>query len=127
MDIAVTIESKNRSGCFMSIKRVTVASRAIVILSVAAVGLVASAEDWPEFRGPNAQGIYSAKDLPLVWSKDSNAQWRCELPGSGWSSPVVVRGKIYLTAAIRRRVLHLRISKTSIWFLFKSMRKVVNC
>ena len=58
------------------------------------------AEDWPEFRGPNGQGIYEAKDLPLKWSKTEGIKWRTELPGSGWSSPIVVKGIIYLTAAV---------------------------
>lgn len=58
------------------------------------------AEDWPEFRGPNGQGIYDAKDLPLKWSKDERLKWRTELPGSGWSSPIVVGTTIYLTSAV---------------------------
>jgi len=60
----------------------------------------ARAEDWPEFRGPNAQGIYEARALPLKWSKTDGVKWRTELPGGGWSSPVVVGDMIYLTAAI---------------------------
>ncbi len=58
------------------------------------------AEDWPEFRGPNGQGIYGARELPLKWSKSEAVKWRTELPGNGWSSPIVVRGTIYLTAAV---------------------------
>ncbi len=58
------------------------------------------ADDWPEFRGPNGQGIYSAKKLPLAWSKSEGVKWRTELPGNGWSSPVVVKGIVYLTAAV---------------------------
>lgn len=61
---------------------------------------LAVAEDWPEFRGSNGQGIYAAKELPLEWSNTEGIKWRTELPGSGWSSPIVVSGKIYLTAAV---------------------------
>ena len=66
------------------------------------VGLssAAEAEDWPEFRGPNAQGVYEARTLPLNWTKTEGVKWRTELPGSGWSSPVVVGNSIYLTAAV---------------------------
>ncbi len=60
----------------------------------------ARGEDWPEFRGPNAQGIYEARALPLNWSKSDGVKWRTELPGGGWSSPVVVGEAIYLTAAV---------------------------
>jgi outer membrane protein assembly factor BamB len=58
------------------------------------------ADDWPEFRGPNGQGIYGAKDLPLTWSKSEGVKWRTELPGNGWSSPIVVKGIVYVTAAV---------------------------
>jgi outer membrane protein assembly factor BamB len=58
------------------------------------------AEDWPEFRGPNGQGIYGAKQLPLKWSKTEGVKWRTELPGNGWSSPIVVKGIVYVTAAV---------------------------
>jgi outer membrane protein assembly factor BamB len=58
------------------------------------------AEDWPEFRGPNAQGIYGKLELPLKWSKIEGVKWRTELPGNGWSSPIVVGGTVYLTSAV---------------------------
>lgn len=58
------------------------------------------AEDWPEFRGPNGQGIYGARELPLKWSKTEGVKWRTDLPGNGWSSPIVVKGIVYVTAAV---------------------------
>ena len=58
------------------------------------------AEDWPEFRGPNGQGIYGARELPLTWSTSEGVKWRTELPGNGWSSPIVVGGTVYLTSAV---------------------------
>lgn len=55
--------------------------------------------EWPEFRGPSGQGLV-AKELPTHWSDRQNVAWRCELPGEGWSSPVVWQDRIYQTAAI---------------------------
>jgi len=63
-------------------------------------GAAALAADWPEFRGPNGQGMYAAADVPLTWSKSERVRWRTELPGKGWSSPIVVGKTIYLTAAV---------------------------
>jgi len=40
-----------------------------------------------------------AKGLPTEWSKDKNVVWRTELPGLGWSSPVVANGRIIITTA----------------------------
>ncbi len=60
----------------------------------------ALAGDWPQFRGPAGDGHSPAKNVPTEWSKTSNIAWRVEPPGKGWSSPVVVDGCIYLTAAV---------------------------
>ncbi len=54
---------------------------------------------WPQFRGPGGQGISTETNLPLTWSETENIRWKTSLPGSGWSSPVVADGKIWLTTA----------------------------
>jgi outer membrane protein assembly factor BamB len=56
-------------------------------------------EDWPGFRGPTGQGLAKG-DLPIAWSPTRNVGWKKEVPGTGWSSPVVVAGKVYLTSAV---------------------------
>jgi outer membrane protein assembly factor BamB len=60
----------------------------------------ASADDWPQFRGPTAQGTSTATGLPVEWSAAENVAWKVPIPGKGWSSPVLVKGAIYLTAAV---------------------------
>jgi outer membrane protein assembly factor BamB len=62
---------------------------------------VAAAAEWPEFRGPTAQGHATATDLPIEWSREKNVAWRQAVPGSGWSSPVVDRGRIFLTTGVQ--------------------------
>jgi outer membrane protein assembly factor BamB len=58
-----------------------------------------TADSWPEFRGPGAQGISTATNVPVRWSAGSNIVWKVAVPGKGWSSPVLADGKIYLTTA----------------------------
>ena len=67
--------------------------------SVFAVSPAHAEATWPEFRGPGGQGISTEKNLPLTWSESENIRWKTPLPGSGWSSPVLQDGKIWLTAA----------------------------
>ncbi len=58
-------------------------------------------DSWSAFRGDHGDGIVrGATDLPIQWSRDSQVSWRTELPGSGWSCPVVQSGRIFLTTAI---------------------------
>ena len=60
-----------------------------------------SQDNWPRFRGPNADGV--AQDdsrLPEVWDPSNNVKWSTDLPGWGWSSPVVWGGKVFLTTVV---------------------------
>lgn len=56
--------------------------------------------DWPQFRGPNGDGHADAKNLPMEWTREKNVAWRTEIPGRGWSSPALSKGRIYLTTAV---------------------------
>ncbi|MDY3558701.1 PQQ-binding-like beta-propeller repeat protein [Gemmata sp. JC673] len=57
------------------------------------------AADWFQFRGPDGSGHAEAK-LPTEWGPKTNVTWRKEVPGVGWSSPVVAGGRVYLTTAV---------------------------
>lgn len=71
------------------------------LLAFLPLPLLVAADVWPAFRGPDGDGIVdSTSTLPTRWSAEDNIQWRTELPGQGWSSPVVGAGRIYLSAAI---------------------------
>src|SRR5258708_5572290 len=56
-------------------------------------------EDWSGFRGPTGDGQSKANGLPTEWGPTKNIAWKQAIPGLGWSSPVVVAGKVYLTTA----------------------------
>lgn len=63
------------------------------------------AADWPEFRGPTGQGHATVRNLPIEWNYDpaggsKNIAWKQTIPGSGWSSPSLYRGRLYLTTAL---------------------------
>lgn len=62
------------------------------------ITLAAHAADWPQFRGPTADGITTDTDLPLTWSEKENLIWRAELPGPGSSSPIISGDKIFLAS-----------------------------
>ena len=71
------------------------------LVRIGAVLLLAAPEaeggDWPEFRGPDGQGHSVETGLPAAWSEDRNVEWKAPVPGRGWSTPVVVDGRIWLT------------------------------
>jgi outer membrane protein assembly factor BamB len=71
-----------------------------VVLFLAALQSAAAAEDWPQFRGPLGQGHSAEVGVPLEWSESKNIQWKTAVPGTGWSSPVVAGGRVWITTAV---------------------------
>lgn len=71
----------------------------LACLGTAAVAADKSAADnWPRFRGPNATGVTpDHPSLPDRWSTTENVKWKTEIPGYGWSSPVIWGDKVFLT------------------------------
>ena len=72
---------------------------ALMLAAVTLIGRAADAQDWPAFRGPTGQGHSAERGLPLDWSESDNVAWKIQVPGRGWSSPVVVEGRVWLTTA----------------------------
>ena len=70
---------------------------ALVIVSLGSIHKLASAADWPRFRGPNGSGTAEATGLPADFGSE-NVVWTTALPG-GHSSPVISGDRIFLTAA----------------------------
>ena len=72
------------------------------LLAVSAFTCRAEAsEDWPCFRGLTGMGV--ASDDPRLaerWSKTENVRWVADVPGWGWSCPVVSRGRVFLTTVV---------------------------
>ena len=63
-----------------------------------------AAENWPQWRGPQGQGISTETQLPSEWSPAKNVVWKTELP-HGYSSPIVWNDRIFLTSAIEGEVV----------------------
>ena len=80
--------------------------RAMVVLALAGLAVCdAYAENWPQWRGPQGQGISTERRLPDTWQADQNVAWKVELPGGGHSSPIVWGDRVFVTAAIEGEVV----------------------
>src|SRR5947207_181680 len=65
------------------------------------------AADWPQFRGPNRDNVWNETGILQTFpAKGLKVRWRAAV-GPGWSSPVVVRGRVYLT--------DMRLAKPRAW------------
>lgn len=73
------------------------------ILSVCVLSLVANADgqtNWPQFRGEGARGIADNGNLPDRWTTTENVAWKTDIPGRGWSTPIVWGDKVILTSVV---------------------------
>ncbi len=59
----------------------------------------ARAENWPAWRGPQANGLSKETNLPSTWSETKNVLWKVPLPGQGGATPAIWQDRIFLTSA----------------------------
>lgn len=65
------------------------------------VGSLIPQENWTRFRGDNADGVaVDDPRYPMVWDKQTNCDWVAEVPGLGWSCPVIIDGKVFVTSVV---------------------------
>ena len=61
----------------------------IFIFSFANVLLSQTNNNWPDWRGPNHNGVTSATGLPDTWGETENLVWKTAIHDQGWSTPVI--------------------------------------
>lgn len=71
----------------------------LLVGCIALCGMAAAEEGWPMFRGPHGDGSVSGSRLPLRWSETENVRWKVAIPHLGWSTPVVMDGRVWVTSA----------------------------
>jgi outer membrane protein assembly factor BamB len=81
-------------------------ARSTLLPLAALVALVLTGADWTRFRGPNGTGTSSDKDIPVTWT-EKNILWKTPLRGTGHSSAIVVKGKVFLLTATQKERLLL--------------------
>jgi outer membrane protein assembly factor BamB len=72
------------------------------ILAALLCSSIAVADDWPQFRGPSGTGIGAGPGAPVEWGPGKNIRWRTPIDGTGSSSPIVSRGRVFVTAATEK-------------------------
>ena len=77
----------------------------IGLLSTIALTSIAEAGNWPQWRGPDGQGVSTEKNLPTEWSNTKNIKWKTAIAGRSHSSPIVWGNKIFVTTAIEGPVV----------------------
>jgi outer membrane protein assembly factor BamB len=73
---------------------------AFFTFSLSGLALAANSEAWPTWRGAAGTGSVAGAKPPVKWSDTENIKWKAEVPGLGFSTPIVWQDRIYLLTAI---------------------------
>lgn len=78
-----------------------------VLIAILAGPATVTADDWPQFRGPNCSGISTeTAPLPATFSATEGVTWSAKL-GDGIGSPVVAAGRVFTSAMIDSQTVGL--------------------
>jgi len=66
---------------------------------MAVIAGVAVAENWPQWRGPDLNGVSHEKNLPVKWSREDNIAWKLAMPSRSGATPVIWGDRIFLNVA----------------------------
>jgi outer membrane protein assembly factor BamB len=84
----------------------TVSSSAGFLAIILTLRLAVAADDaealrnWPQWRGPLANGVAPEADPPLEWSETKNVKWKVKIPGEGSSTPAIWGDRVFVLAAV---------------------------
>ncbi|MGE5359119.1 MAG: PQQ-binding-like beta-propeller repeat protein, partial [Bacteroidales bacterium] len=96
--------------------------RRLLLLALAASAMAAAPapapDNWPQWRGPDATGATTTKNLPITFSPTENVTWKLAMPDFTGSTPIVWNDRVFLHVADGSE-LHLvavdRNNGTAIW------------
>jgi len=69
-----------------------------LVITIVSVKII-FADNWPQWRGPNLNGVSSEKNLPARWTVEENVTWKLPLPAWSGSTPIIWGEKIFLNVA----------------------------
>jgi len=75
--------------------------KSLLALTLLLFSLTLAADNWPDWRGPDCDGIANAKNLPVLWSESTHIVWKTAIHDEGWSTPVIWDDQIWMTTATR--------------------------
>jgi outer membrane protein assembly factor BamB len=71
-----------------------------VFLGVGAYAGDGTGLDWPQWRGPLANGFSPTAQPPTRWSESQNVRWKIPIPGKGHASPILFGDAVIVLTAV---------------------------
>lgn len=74
--------------------------RVTILTAILLTGITVNAQNWPQWRGPDANGVAAPGSYPVMFSAADNLLWQAPLPGKGGSTPIVWKDRIVITCGV---------------------------
>lgn len=71
---------------------------AFIGVGLTPAGIATAQDNWPQWRGPDLNGVSGATGLPATWSLTENIVWKTPLPSWSGGTPVIWGDRIFLTS-----------------------------
>ena len=79
-------------------------NRLVCTLSASVVAVAAvSAENWPQWRGPQLNGVSAEKGLPTKWTPEENIAWKLAMPSRTGATPIIWNNHVFLNVALQEK------------------------
>ena len=77
---------------------------AFCVFAAASVAQAETSANWPQFRGTDSLGVSDNPNLPDTWAAEpaKNIEWKTDVPGRGWSCPIVWGKRVFLTTVVNQ-------------------------
>ncbi len=75
----------------------------LLVAAILATGFSSACADdvWTRFRGKDGTGVAPDNDgLPMTWTTTENVSWVADIPGWGWSCPIVWQDRVFVTTVV---------------------------
>src|SRR4051812_31841841 len=87
----------NRHACVLL--RLLMISQLGSMAKLSAASFSADA-NWPQWRGPLANGLAPKGNPPTAWSETNNIKWKGKVPGSGDATPIMWNDQVFIQTAV---------------------------
>jgi outer membrane protein assembly factor BamB len=77
--------------------------RVVAALTLLASAILSAEQEWRQFRGPKSGVAIDDAALPDRWSATEGVVWKLDVPGRGWSSPIVTGDHVFVTSAVNTK------------------------
>lgn len=74
--------------------------RLSVLTLILLTAMGASARNWPQWRGPEGNGVAPDGSYPVKFTAEKDLLWKAALPGKGGSTPIVWNDRIVITSGV---------------------------